>query len=333
VRLEVTWEQGVVVKVGDSAICLDPQTPQTPYKHIFISHAHGDHTAGFRVRNATKYATAITTALYRAVTNRDPMKVKTLTYGRTVRAEGFEVSAYNSGHILGSTIFRVDTGEGVVVYTGDLNCTDTLITSAAHPIRCDILIMESIFGKVAYTFPPRDQIYRRIVQWVVEKVKEGRPPTFYVYAIGKAQEIIKVLNKFTELKVSVHPRIAQVNKVYVRSKIMLKAHTNEGKPETGKTVSIYPNHLLRTHPADQGVSAVATGWARQSNWRRGAFTLSSHADFLQLLNFTKESKPKKVYTVFGDSPNKTDSLESHIKQKLEIPARPLPVKRDLTHYF
>lgn len=326
-RLEVKWERGVVIKAGDSAICLDPQTAKAPYKHIFISHAHGDHTAGFRVRNATKYATANTTALYKAVSKRDTGKVKTLTYGRRVKAGGFEVTAYNAGHILGSTIFRVDTGEGVVVYTGDLNCTDTLITSAAHPIRCDILITEATFGKTAFTFPPRDQTYRQIVQWVVEKVKEDKPPTFYVYALGKAQEIIKILNRFTEVKVSVHPRIARVNKVYAKSKIRLKTHLQEERVEGDKTVTVYPNHLIRTHTAARGTPAVATGWAVKSNWRRDSFPLSSHADFVQLLNFTKECKPKKVYTLFGSPPSKTDSLEAAIQRKLGIPARPLPTTK------
>jgi Cft2 family RNA processing exonuclease len=284
------------------------------------------------VKNATKYANSKTISLYKAVSRRNVENVKPLTYGRRLRVEGFEVTAYNAGHILGSTLFKVDTGEGVVVYTGDLNCNDTIITSAAHPIRCDILITESTFGKTAYTFPPRYQIYRHMVQWAVDNVKNGRPPVFYVYTLGKAQEIIKVLNKFTELDISVDPRIAEVNKVYAQSKIKLKAHLNGLEHGMNKSVLISPNYLLASHTADRGIPAVATGWALRSSWRISAFPLSSHADFLQLMNFTKESKPKKVYTLSGNKPKKTD-LEHCIKQKLGIPARPMPTKPDLAQYF
>ena len=314
--LEVYWDKGVVVKVRESVICLDPQTSNSTYKNILISHAHQDHTAGFSALKARKFATHQTIDIYEAYSGKKVTNVKRLRYGEKVRIEDFEVTAYDSGHILGSAAFKIETPEGNVVYTGDLNCVNTLITKAATPIKCDILVIESTYGKPDLIFPSREKVYKWIVEWVLCKVRERKVPVFYVYPIGKSQEIIKVLNEFTEVEVVVHPAVEKVNRVYRRQAINLK--TQQTKPKNG-FVAVYPTYAYNRPKFKNETPIFATGWAIKFKNKERGFPLSNHADFYQLLNFVKRTKPKNVYTVFGYNQN----LAYSIRRKLGINAKPL----------
>ncbi|WP_309492448.1 MBL fold metallo-hydrolase [Candidatus Hecatella orcuttiae] len=321
-----------MVKVGDSSLCFDPQTSKPSYPHVFISHAHGDHTDGFKSPRPTKYSTHATVSIYETVFGRKVEKIKKLNYGDKFKVDGFEIQLFDSGHILGSAAFSVHTGEGLVVYTGDLNCVDTLVSKAAQLVSCDILIIESTYGRAEFSFPSRDFLYRKMVQWVVEKVNEGRIPVFYVYPIGKAQEVIRLLNRFTEIKVKVHPQIAKVNEAYTRLNVKLEASPWDGVGE--KCVAVYPVRRLRNEfDGRNQVAALATGWALKfTSLREGVFPLSSHADFPQLLNYVKEAKPKLVYTCFGSNVELAES----IRRKLGIPAQPLPASagsKSMPSYF
>jgi len=156
-NLKVYWDSGVVIQLGETTICLDPQTTKIPYDHILISHAHRDHTAGFLALKPKKYSTYPTIDIFEAITRRKVNNVKRLSYGEKVKIGDFKVFVYNSGHILGSAMFKIETSEGTVLYTGDLNCVDTLITSAANNVQCDILIIESTYGNSGFVFPSREK--------------------------------------------------------------------------------------------------------------------------------------------------------------------------------
>ena len=329
VKLEIGWDCGVVIRNKESAICLDPQNINTPYKHIFISHAHRDHTAGFMAKGSEKYSNPATASIFEATTGREIIGLKTLSYGERVKVDGFEITAYNAGHILGSTLYRVDTGEGTIVYTGDINCIDTMVTRAAEEIPCDVLVMESTYGSPDFRFPPRDQIYRSLVEWVVSKVREGATPTFYVYPVGKSQEIISVLNHFTEIPVIVDPQIAKVNEVYARSRIKLDATVDGGGSSQPRPSCVVVKPHLSYDPSglEPGVIPVmASGWAVRFRYRNVIFPLSSHADFYQLTSYVNRVKPKIVYTSFGLS----DELAGHIRRRLGGEARPLkPLSKEL----
>ncbi len=322
VRLEIGWDRGVVVRDKESTICLDPQSITTPYRHIFISHAHRDHTAGFLAKHSEKYANPITAAIFEATTGREITELKTLSYRENVRVGGFEITAYNAGHILGSTLYSVDTGESTIIYTGDINCVDTLVTKAAEEIPCDVLVLESTYGRPDLLFPPRGQIYRDIIEWVVSKVREGVTPTFYVYPVGKSQEIIRVLNHFTKIPVIVDPRIAKVNRVYSRSRIKLDATVEDGCPNQPRPgcIMVKPYQSFNPSALEPGmIPVMASGWAVRFRYRNMIFPLSSHADFYQLMNYITRVKPKMVYTSYGLS----DEFAGHIRRRLGVEARPL----------
>jgi len=273
-------------------------------------------------KNTEKYAHPATVAIFEARAGRGVDGFKPLSYRERVRVGEFEVTAYNAGHILGSTLYSVDTGEDTIIYTGDINCVDTVVTRAAEDIPCDVLVMESTYGSPDFIFPPRGQVYRSIVEWVVSRVREGAAPTFYVYPVGKSQEIVRLLNKFTEIPIVVDPWIAKVNEVYSASRIRLEATVDGGslnQPKPGCVV-VKPRQSFELSGLKPGVIPVmATGWAVKFRYRNTVFPLSNHADFHQLLDYVKRVKPKIIYTAFGLS----GELAGHLHRKLGVEARPL----------
>lgn len=319
-RFEVGWDEGVVVRCGEDTLRLDPQNGRGAYPHSFISHAHNDHTGGMGSKNTQKLATPATLALYQAATGRPTPTSTPLEYNREIKVGDLKVKTHNAGHILGSSQFEIVGGEGTILYTGDLNCIDTLTTTPAEKVRCDLLIIEATFGRVDLTFPPRTHTYRRMVEWTVERVKEGRVPVFYVYTLGKAQEVITILNRFTEIPVLTHPLIAKVNETYAKHGLELRFSTLEGARPGGCAV-IMPTGVKARPTIEKEASASATGWALRWSRSGSVFPLSSHADFPQLLSFVEAVKPRKVYTCFGQ----VTDLARAIERRLGVEAKPLPL--------
>ncbi len=318
--LKAYWDQGIIVDYKGERLHLDPLNPKA--SHLLISHAHSDHVHGFRARGSHQiYSTKATAAMFEAVSGRKPQAALKLTdYSERFKVGSFMVEVFNSGHIFGSAGFLVEAGGETLAYTGDLNFTDTVLTEAAQPVSCDTLIIEATYGSPAYNFPAREKIYREIISWTIEKVKEGKIPAFYVYPVGKAQEIIKLLNMYTELEVYVHHRIDRVNRVHGRFGVRLEAQPLEGKISPSRCVIVYPRRLLGSLNIGSQAPALATGWAVRGKHIHQAFPLSSHADYSQLIEYVKACRPKQVYTCFGFD----ETLASALRRKLGVNARPLP---------
>jgi putative mRNA 3-end processing factor len=304
---------------------LDPQSSNIFGDHVFISHAHGDHTAGFD-SGAEKYSTAETLRLYEKVHNRDVPKSRLIRHNETIELNGVEVTAYNAGHILGSAQFEIRTPNETVVYTGDINCVDTLTTNAAKAINCDVLIIEATYGNPVFIFPQRETIYAEVAKWTVNQVRERKIPVFQVYPTGKAQEIIKLLDLFTEIPVVTHRLITKISKVcqeYGLASESFDADTKEGKEKLAGGCFAYVTPTFATPKLPGKISrAVTTGWAIRFRPKTvsAAFPLSSHSDFKQLVDYVKKSKPSMVYTCFGYE----EALAEYLRKKCGVNARPIP---------
>jgi len=243
----------------------------------------------------------------------------------TVQVNDIKITAHNAGHILGSAQFKIQTALESVVYTGDINCVDTLTTNAAEILECDALIMEATYGHPAYTFPRREDTYVEIVKWAVSQIRAGRTPVFHLYSAGKAQEIIRLFNLFTRVTVVTHPIVSRISATYSNSGLKLDyldAKTEEGSQviRSGECVYVTPSNAA-SGDLRSASHAVVTGWATRYKPRTvdAAFPLSSHADFLQLINHAREAKPKRVYTIYGFQ----DTLAELLNRKFKIDAQPI----------
>jgi len=128
-----------------------------------------------------------------------------LKYGSVtdVAPEG-KLTLHNAGHILGSSLTHLHIGEGVhnIVYTGDYKFGRTKLLEPASSTfpRVETLITESTYGGQEDLMPKRDHVDRQFTSIINETFKKGGKILIPVPAVGRAQEILIVLNDYMNSK-------------------------------------------------------------------------------------------------------------------------------------
>ncbi|HKW03910.1 MAG TPA: beta-CASP ribonuclease aCPSF1 [Nitrososphaerales archaeon] len=110
----------------------------------------------------------------------------------------------NAGHILGSSTVHLHVGEGAhnIVYSGDYKYGKTKLLEPAYwnyP-RVETLITESTYGTKEDIMPSREEVEGNFVRLANETLKEGGKVLIPIPAVGRAQEIILVINEYMKLK-------------------------------------------------------------------------------------------------------------------------------------
>jgi len=325
---EVSWNDGVLVENDGIRMLLDPfRFTNISADYFFISHAHKDHTYGFMENSKIKYSTTQTISLFEAICKKEVKNAVSCIYGQPLDLHKLELKIINSGHVFGSGALVLRDRDVTFLYTGDFNFTNTLTQKAITPIECDIVVVETTYGKPNFIFPPREDIYYDIVEWTAKTIKENNLPIFLVYPIGKAQEITKLFNLFTTIPVVTHPAISKANEIVNKFGDTLTYYDLfiDGAEliKSKNCVALFPSTfspklLKSTYPCAK--IAVATGWAllyRNKNVD-ASFALSGHADFPQLIQFIKACRPKMVYTIHGYASDFATRLN-----KMGVQAKPL----------
>lgn len=322
--LTVKWKDGISVEHEKTRILLDPQVRPPAASDVFVTHAHYDHSRAFNYPRPRKHSTQETRDLLKTY-GKKIVNWRPVYLGQGLRMGGMRVLAHNAGHILGSSQYEVVAPEGRMVYTGDINFVDTATTSAAEPVECDVLIIESTFGLPSFVFPPKDQVALDMVKWAVNSIKRGKIPAFRTDALGNAQEIIRIFNDLTTLPVTTHRRVTGINRVYKAHGYKLdyldiqSEEANE-VASSGECVFVAPKGFnLSERPRFN--AAFVSGWALWSRGGKKAFPLSDHADFPHLLKFVEACKPKTVLTCHGGRFN--NAFAKQVTKRLGIEARPL----------
>ncbi|MCW4031782.1 MAG: beta-CASP ribonuclease aCPSF1 [Candidatus Bathyarchaeota archaeon] len=119
-------------------------------------------------------------------------------------APEIKLTLNNAGHILGSSMVHLHIGEGLhnVVYTGDFKFGATKLLSPASTSfpRVETLIIESTYGGEGDIMPRRDQVDRQFSEIINSTLKKGGKVLIPVPAVGRAQEIMIVLNDHMKSK-------------------------------------------------------------------------------------------------------------------------------------
>ncbi|MBS7655291.1 beta-CASP ribonuclease aCPSF1 [Candidatus Bathyarchaeota archaeon] len=119
-------------------------------------------------------------------------------------APGVKLTLYDAGHILGSSIVHIHIGEGFhnIVYTGDFKFgKTTLLDSATSNFpRVETLIIESTYGAPEDVMPERSIVEANLIESLNEILKNGGKVLIPVPAVGRAQEIMIVLNNYMKNK-------------------------------------------------------------------------------------------------------------------------------------
>jgi putative mRNA 3-end processing factor len=284
----------------------DPIDSDPTIPHLFITHAHFDHSKGFQFPTQKKYSTRETKEIYETYTEQLTGNWEPIRLGRRLKLADVEVEAHDAGHMLGSVQYEIITPEGNVVYASHLNFSDTSLSRAAEVAPCDTLILEATFPAPALSLPPRERVISEMVKWTIECIREKRIPAFAVEPVGNAQELTRILNVWTELPVVVHTQIARINRIYEANGVALR-YDDASTPVAEEVVGLGQCVVLvprRFDVARFGNFKVAyvTGWPSLAQRSAGkVFALSDQADLDQLLRFVQETRPKTVLTFRGGS--------------------------------
>lgn len=110
-----------------------------------------------------------------------------------------KITSYRAGHILGAVMFLIE-GDGEKLFvTGDLSFKAGRTINGAevpHDIEPDVLIMESTYGNRTHT--DRHTEEKRLAQDVAEVITSGGFALIPAFALGRAQEILLILQDFME---------------------------------------------------------------------------------------------------------------------------------------
>eukprot|EP00201_Polytomella_parva_P020996 CAMPEP_0175047144 /NCGR_PEP_ID=MMETSP0052_2-20121109/5427_1 /TAXON_ID=51329 ORGANISM="Polytomella parva, Strain SAG 63-3" /NCGR_SAMPLE_ID=MMETSP0052_2 /ASSEMBLY_ACC=CAM_ASM_000194 /LENGTH=1095 /DNA_ID=CAMNT_0016310977 /DNA_START=211 /DNA_END=3500 /DNA_ORIENTATION=+ len=121
--------------------------------------------------------------------------IEVIDFYEVVMVSGIQISAYRAGHVLGAAMFRVEIHGLACLYTGDYSCVpDRCLPPADVPqARIDIVIVESTYGVRCH--PPARQREQLLLRRIRESVSQGGRVLMPVVAMGRAQEILLLLDE------------------------------------------------------------------------------------------------------------------------------------------
>lgn len=298
----------IFFKHKNTAVGLDCES-----ENSFISHAHADHAAKMpKAKVLLSSHETLHLMQVRGETKGDACSHQ--SHSTCIKTDDAEISILNAGHVLGSSMLFAQTGEGSFLYTADFKTKDSILTQKAVAKQCDELLIEATYGHPDYKFPSREQVYTQMAAWTLEQKAKGKIALFGGYSLGKAQEIIKVLNQHCQTTPVVPTAIANICEVYNKFGAKLD-YIHSQSPEAQALLTqnkqftaVLPHHQVNSALAHtlasqykrQVATAVATGWATGRLFDANtAFILSDHCDYKDLLEFIEQTQAKTIITTHG----------------------------------
>ncbi len=201
-----------MLNINNQKISLDEKSGNSTID--FISHAHFDHMAALR-SSKNILASPQTIDLIKA---RSDFKLSNfnLDYAQ------FNIELLNSGHILGSKqLFIQDNLKNEsIIYSGDFQMQKPLIIEPIKIKKSDILILDSTYPDPKIKFDEKINVKEKIQKWTAKNINNGII-LFGAYSIGRAQDLIKILNEINIVPL-VNKEINKINKIYKKEGFQLE---------------------------------------------------------------------------------------------------------------
>eukprot|EP00931_Biecheleriopsis_adriatica_P107113 TRINITY_DN81447_c0_g1_i1.p1 TRINITY_DN81447_c0_g1~~TRINITY_DN81447_c0_g1_i1.p1 ORF type:complete len:699 (+),score=113.97 TRINITY_DN81447_c0_g1_i1:59-2155(+) len=131
-------------------------------------------------------------------------RIELIDYHEERQFRGIKFCCYRAGHVLGAAMFMINIGGIRVLYTGDYSREeDRHLPQAEIPnVRIHVLIVESTYGVMNHE--PREQREHRFTNSVHQIVKQGGKCLLPVFALGRAQELLLILEDYWERNADLH---------------------------------------------------------------------------------------------------------------------------------
>lgn len=286
------WDHGLVLTKAGLAIDFARRQPRA-----FISHAHCDHMA----RHEYALCTPATAALYQHRLGR--RRTLPMPYRVPIEWGGLRLTTYPAGHCLGSAMLLAEDGDQSLLYTGDFKLGESATAERAELPHADILVIESTYGHPDYRLPPRRQAVEQLLACVGEALADGAMPVIEAYALGKSQEVTRLLTD-AGVPVLQHRSIFEVSQVYEACGVALgRFERLRGHAEAGWAAVVPPN-CGSLEQLGRQVRIAVTGWAIDPSTKYRlhvdhAVPLSDHADYDELFEAVAQVAPRVVYCTHG----------------------------------
>ena len=285
------WDNGLKLTKPDLAVDFQRRQPRA-----FISHAHADHMA----RHQYALCTPATAALYQLRLGKRP--VRELPYRETVDWGGVRLTTYPAGHCLGSAMLLAEDGGQSLLYSGDFQLRPSLTSEPAELAQADVFVLESTFGHPEYRLPGRNGVISQFLELIEKTIADGATPLVMAYALGKAQEVTRILTD-EGFPVVQHGSIFPISQAYERLGTPLGNYRRwAGRLEPGEVAIVPPRGSVDV--PGPIVRFALTGWAQDPRARfrlkvDHALPLSDHADYEELLEAVERVGAKKVFCTHG----------------------------------
>jgi len=245
------------------------------------------------------------------------ISVQSLAYGESIWMNGVEVTLFPAGHVPGSAQVRLSYRGEVWVISGDYKTVGDGLTPAFESVRCHHFVTESTFGLPIFQWREQQTVFDDINAWWRGNASLGLPSVLLGYSLGKAQRILKYLDRSVG-PVICHGAIAASNTVLEKSGFDFGSWVDgsggltdlrDRGVSTENSLVVCPPNALRSawiSPLGNYSLANCSGWmavSKSGDWGgvdRG-FVLSDHADWPQLLEAVKASGAEHVHVTHGFS--------------------------------
>ena len=103
---------------------------------------------------------------------------------------------FDAGHILGSSLTKLTSGEKSFLYTGDFKLDEMQLHSGCDMSmgKVDYIMIESTYGDREH--PNRKEVERKLCESVQDTVDRGGWAIIPAFAVGRSQEIVDILTKY-----------------------------------------------------------------------------------------------------------------------------------------
>lgn len=299
--IEVT-SQGIYCSLGEFYI-----DAREPVACNIITHAHADHAYSGHNHSI---ASIDSKELLEHRLWQTP--VQTVAYGEKFKLGKTWVSLHPAGHILGSSLVRIETDSSVTVISGDYKRAFDPTCKAFEVIECDFFITETTFGLPIYQWQDSMQTAKEIYDWWQENSRENHTSIIFCYSLGKTQRLLALLAGFTDRTIYLHGAMMALTDIYKAKGIHLASYRPVSEKERKDPLS---HELVLAPPSAAGSpwmkrfkeyrTAIASGWMQVRGTRKRksvdrGFVLSDHADWPGLIQTAEETKATTIYTTHGN---------------------------------
>jgi len=279
--------------------------PWRPVDRALITHGHSDHAR--RGHDAYMCTHAAAPVIRHRLGD---IRLQTTGYGERHRIGGATISFHPAGHVPGSAQIRVEVGGEVWVVSGDYKTVDDGLSEAFEPVRCHGFVTESTFALPIYAWPAQEALAHALNAWWAATAASGQTAILGVYALGKAQRVLRLLDPaigpiLTHGAVEATTAVLRAQGIALPDTIPVTAGTDR-RAHPGAMVLAPPSALGSAWARKFGAQStgVASGWMRLRGVRRRravdrGFAISDHADWAGLNDAVAATGAERVFVTHG----------------------------------